>query len=216
MAKSLNPNASENRDPAKNADSTDDEAAASTGATTSSSVEEPVRRNFLTAAAAAIVGFVLSIFPVAVGTVVFLDPLLGKKKRQNKRIRVAMLDSVPADGTPIRVPVLSVKVDAWTRKANQPIGAVYLRRIGDQVIAFNAICPHAGCFVNFAVERKIFQCPCHTSAFELDGKRAPGHSPSPRDMDTLLVDEKRLKDTGEVWIEFVNYYPGKATQVAKS
>ena len=49
--------------------------------------------------------------------------------------------------------------------------------------------------------------PCHNSAFELDGTRKPP-TPSPRDMDPLTVDAQKLKE-GEVWIEFVNYYPGK-------
>ena len=39
-------------------------------------------------------------------------------------------------------------------------------------------------------------------------------SPSPRDMDHLVVDEEKLKQ-GEIWIEFVNYYPGKEKQEAK-
>lgn len=217
MVRSLNPNAAENREP--NSSGSKSPAPTGAGGTNDPSrgtADVPQRRNFLTAAVAGTVGFVLSLFPVAVGAVVFLDPLLGKKKRKSKSIRVATLDSLPADGTPVRVPVMSDLVDAWTRQANQPIGAVYLRRIEDQVIAFNAICPHAGCFVNFAADRNLFQCPCHTSSFDLQGNRESGHSPSPRDMDTLEVDQEKLSETGEVWIEFVNYYPGKAERIAKS
>ena len=92
------------------------------------------------------------------------------------------------------------------KKPNQPIGAVYLRRQGKNVVCFNAICPHAGCFVGYAADRKIFQCPCHTSSFQLDGRRI-SPSPSPRNMDELKVEADKLK-LGEVWIEFVNYYPG--------
>jgi menaquinol-cytochrome c reductase iron-sulfur subunit len=32
-------------------------------------------------------------------------------------------------------------------------------------------------------------------------------SPSPRDMDELDIDAEKLKQ-GEVWVQFVNYYPG--------
>ena len=103
--------------------------------------------------------------------------------------------------------------DAWNREANQPIGAVYLRREGDKVLCFNAICPHAGCFVGYAAERKVFQCPCHTSSFELDGQRIMP-SPSPRNMDELAVDPEKLK-AGEVCVQFVNYYPGKEDREEK-
>jgi thiosulfate dehydrogenase [quinone] large subunit len=32
-------------------------------------------------------------------------------------------------------------------------------------VAFNAICPHAGCTVAFASSNDIIACPCHGSEF---------------------------------------------------
>jgi Rieske Fe-S protein len=171
------------------------------------------RRNIVAAIAATLIGAFVSLVPFAAGLVTFLDPLL---KRQSKTsgeagkpqpLRVASLDSLPADGTPVQVPVVADLTDAWNREPNQPIGAVYLRRSGDKIECFNAICPHAGCFVGYAADRKVFQCPCHTSSFQLDGQRIMP-SPSPRNMDDLAVDPEKLK-AGEVWVHFVNYYPGK-------
>jgi menaquinol-cytochrome c reductase iron-sulfur subunit len=151
---------------------------------------------------------------------VFLDPILRRKKKADTGEdsgrpfrRVAALDALPADGTPVQVPVLADLTDAWNREPNQPVGAVYLRKVGDQVECFNAICPHAGCFVAYSVDRKLFQCPCHTSSFQLDGTRILP-SPSPRDMDDLKVDDSKLKE-GEVWVQFVNYYPGHEEREAK-
>src|SRR5262245_21664267 len=171
------------------------------------------RRNVVAAACATIIGSVIGIVPFAAGLATFLDPLLrnkaktGDKEGERPFRRVASLDALPADGTPVQVPVVADLTDAWNREANQPIGAVYLRRDGDKVVCFNAICPHAGCFVAYAADRKVFQCPCHTSSFQLDGKKIEP-SPSPRNMDELAVQESTLKD-GEVWVQFVNYYPGK-------
>jgi len=179
------------------------------------------RRNVLAALAAVVVGAVVGIAPFAAGLVMFLDPLLKRKTsgeaagsaaRQPRR--VASLAALPADGTPVQVPVIADLTDAWNREPNQPVGAVYLRREGDKVKCFNAICPHAGCFVAYAADRKVFQCPCHTSSFQLDGQRIMP-SPSPRDMDALKVDPQKLKED-EVWVEFVNYYPGKEHREEKS
>ncbi len=128
--------------------------------------------------------------------------------------RVGTLDLLPADGTPVQVPVIAELTDAWNRDSNQPVGAVYLRNVNGKVECLNAICPHAGCFVGYSAEKNTFQCPCHTSAFELDGKRKMP-SPSPRDMDQLEVDTEKLASTGEVWVQFVNYYPGKEHQEPK-
>lgn len=207
MAKSLNPNAAENRD----SDSTPQSAPPISASQSGSNHE---RRNFLTKVAAGAIGVVLGLFPIAVGALTILDPLVGKKKKKGQLIRVASVSQLPDDGTPIRVPIVSDLVDAWNRETNQPIGAVYLRKDKDKVVAFNAICPHAGCFIGYSSQRAVFQCPCHTSAFELDGDRIEP-SPSPRDLDPLSIDEKRLSE-GEIWIDFVNYYPGKATRIAKA
>ena len=179
------------------------------------------RRSILVALAAATIGAVASLFPLGAGALVLLDPIFKRKKtggegQSDKRPfrRVASADALPADGTPVQVPVIADLTDAWNREANQPIGAVYLRKLSDgNVACFNAICPHAGCFVGYAADRQVFQCPCHTSSFELDGKRI-GQSPSPRDMDALEVDAEKLK-SGEVWVQFVNYYPGHEEREAK-
>ncbi len=176
------------------------------------------RRNLLASIAAVVIGSFVGIVPFAAGVATFLDPLWRQKKNggegSNRQFRrVASFDALPTDGTPIQVPVVADLTDAWNREANQPIGAVYLRRKGDQVHCFNAICPHAGCFVGYAAERKVFQCPCHTSSFELDGERIMP-SPSPRNMDELDIDPEKLK-AGEVWVQFVNYYPGKEDREEK-
>jgi menaquinol-cytochrome c reductase iron-sulfur subunit len=174
-------------------------------------VETP-RRNVVAAAIATIIGLILGLVPFAAGMAVFLDPILKRKKNgggaeAHPFRRVASLAALPDDGTPVQVPVIADLTDAWSREANQPVGAVYLRRVGDEVEAFNAICPHAGCFVAYTETRDCFQCPCHTSSFTLAGERIMP-SPSPRDMDSLQVDPEKLKD-GEVWVQFVNFFPGK-------
>lgn len=189
------------------------------------------RRNILSSVAASIVGLLLGLFPFAAGAVVFLDPLLRRKEEEGgdepeappgKWIRVATLDSLPADGTPAQFPVIDDLVDAWNRQPNQPVGAVYLSRVADggktTVEAFNAICPHAGCFVAYSEPADNYKCPCHNSSFALDGSKleTPGAvNPSPRPLDKLEIDQAKLDSDAEVWVKFVNYYPGKHEQVAK-
>ncbi|MFM7842885.1 MAG: ubiquinol-cytochrome c reductase iron-sulfur subunit [Planctomycetota bacterium] len=175
------------------------------------------RRQFLAnSLAATAVGSVVALFPLGAGSLILIDPLRKKTSGGAERpyVRVASLDMLPADGTPVQVPVLADLSDAWNRESNQPIGAVYLMRAGEEVKCFNAICPHAGCFVGYNTAGKNFACPCHTSSFNLDGSIiAP--SPSPRAMDELKVDQEHLQQTGEIKVQFVNYLSGKHEQVAK-
>jgi menaquinol-cytochrome c reductase iron-sulfur subunit len=207
MAKSLNPNAT-----------TPGGIQATRPATTTIEPTMPPRRDLLASIAAVLIGSFVGLVPFAAGLATFFDPLWRQKKSgagvgKHPFRRVASLAALPADGTPIQVPVVADLTDAWNREANQPIGAVYLRRVGGKVECFNAICPHAGCFVGYAAERKVFQCPCHTSSFELDGQRIMP-SPSPRNMDELAVDPEKLT-AGEVCVQFVNYYPGKEDREEK-
>ena len=197
MAKSLNPNAAEAKAPPT---------------APPPLPPEPPRRNTLAAIAAIIIGGFVALAPFTAGLATFLDPLLRRRGKSTggegrPYRRVATLEMLPTDGTPVQVPVMADLTDAWNREPNQPVGAIYLRRTDKGVECFNAICPHAGCFVGYSAERKVFQCPCHTSSFELTGDRILP-SPSPRDMDELAIDEQKLKQ-GEVWVQFVNYYPGK-------
>ena len=150
------------------------------------------------------------IVPAFAGIVVLLDPL-RRKTSAEKVVRVAALGALPENGEPRKFPILATRIDAWNRTPNVPIGAVYLRRIGsDQVQAFNVVCPHAGCFVDFNGNRQQYHCPCHNSSFALDGRIADPKSPSPRGLDQLPVE---IRAGGEIWVTFRNFRAGIAEQV---
>ena len=88
---------------------------------------------------------------------------------------------MPADGIPRKFAVIADRVDAWNKFPQVPIGAVYLRRTGDQTVeALNVVCPHAGGFVDYIAEKNCFICPLHDSKFSLDGKISDPKSPAPR------------------------------------
>lgn len=58
---------------------------------------------------------------------------------------------------------------------------VYLVKKADGMVkALNAACPHVRCKLGWNPATKRFECPCHGSAFTIDGKRLYG--PAPRDM----------------------------------
>ena len=161
------------------------------------------RRSFVAKTAAVIAGSVAGLVPFVSGMIVAFDAL-RRKSETKEFIRVASFDSVPDDGIARYFPVVTDLTDAWNRYPDEPIGAVFLRREKDssEVQAFNAECPHLGCFVGFDIEKDEFLCPCHKSSFYADGRRInPEHCPSPRDLDSLVVDQQKLKQ-GEVFVEF--------------
>jgi menaquinol-cytochrome c reductase iron-sulfur subunit len=166
----------------------------------------PQRRDFLTRALTIIVGGIITLFPFAAGLAVFVDPLRRKGKK-GEFVPVAELDEVPADGVPRQFKVAADQSDAWNFYPNEPLGAVYLRRVADadKPEAVTATCPHLGCFVDFYPAAGTYKCPCHDSSFEADGKRInPETCPAARDLDSLEVE---VRD-GTVWVEFQKFKPG--------
>ena len=167
--------------------------------------ESRSRRSFFKRALATIIGGILAAFPFVSGIIVWFDPL-RKKKKDAGMVRVASLSSLPDDGVPRKFKVISDKQDAWNTYPNVPVGAVYLKRTGAQEVeAFNVVCPHLGCAVDFQSKLQSYYCPCHNSTFAIDGKINDPKSPSPRDMDKLDVE---IRNGGQVWIRFQNFRPG--------
>jgi menaquinol-cytochrome c reductase iron-sulfur subunit len=171
------------------------------------------RRGFFEQAAAVLFGGLALLTPALVGLVAFLNPL-RQKSQSGQLMRLASLDALPEDGTPRKFPVIADRVDAWNRFPAQPIGAVFLRRVGGDVRALQVICPHAGCSIGLqsTPEGNKFLCPCHNASFDLDGKRTDKISPSPRDMDALEV---VIQNQNEVWVKFQTFGLGTARKAAQ-
>ncbi|HOM18630.1 MAG TPA: Rieske 2Fe-2S domain-containing protein [Thermoguttaceae bacterium] len=174
------------------------------------------RRGFLAKLVALGAWIVAYLAPVGAAVRSFFAPARQKGQGAAEFTRVAPLDSLPEDGTPKKFPILAQRRDAWTVYPNEPIGQVFLRRVGkDQVVAFQAKCPHMGCGISYMEEKqsdqvlKKFYCPCHKANFDLEGRRTDAVSESPRDMDTL--DEVKIED-GVVYVRFKNFRTGTAAK----
>jgi Rieske Fe-S protein len=174
------------------------------------------RRGFFVRFVTGTLALLLGAIPAVLGLGFFFHPLVRRKQsdlsasgaseRQDAdgfiRLDIS-LSSLPEDGTPVTYKVLNDKVDAWNRFRNVEVGTVWLRRTGDQsVLALSSICPHLGCAVDYRAANGDFFCPCHTSAFDLEGERT-NHIP-PRGMDRL---ETRFKlETGDaIWLKYQTF-----------
>ncbi|EDM75035.1 menaquinol-cytochrome c reductase, iron-sulfur subunit [Plesiocystis pacifica SIR-1] len=84
---------------------------------------------------------------------------------------------------PVKVDIYADRVDAWNKTRNVKIGSAWVVEREGQLVAFSTVCPHLGCAVDYSPEDSKFKCPCHRSAFGLDG--APEEGPAPRSLDAL-------------------------------
>lgn len=190
-----------------------------------------IRRSVFVQLLTAVLSFLLVAVPSTIGGLFFLDPLLRKRRaaqpgaagtaaaRKDEagfiRLDVAA-NVIPADGTPVAVTVRDDSDDAWNRFVDVPVGSIWLRKNPDgTLLAFNSVCPHLGCSVNYRRGENDFFCPCHTSAFALDGRKT--NEIPPRDMDALQVATRTNgKDDPagtEIWVRFQNFRRATAEKI---
>ena len=59
------------------------------------------------------------------------------------------------------------------------------------LFAISSICTHLGCNVRWEEENNGFECPCHGSSFDKNGKNTSGPAPKPLRWLQLTVDSER-------------------------
>jgi Rieske Fe-S protein len=171
------------------------------------------RRGFMRRVLAFAVGSVVGFVPLSAAVVFFLDPLTRKRRAVGMTgdaiddegfIRVAPESALSADGSPRTFKVIADVQDFWNKFPEAEVGSVYLSRNAEEgVVCFNSRCPHLGCTVKYEAEKQHFVCPCHESAFSLDGKRT--NNVPPRDMDPL---ETKVDEHGMIWVKYQKYRAG--------
>lgn len=182
-----------------------------------SQVSGQPRRGFLMRFMTGLLAVILGLVPTVFGFLFFFDPLVRRKgsasasenpkKDAEGFIKMDVTrDSLPDDGTPMSFKVYDDKIDAWNKFLQIEVGQVWLRKNADgEVVAFNTICPHLGCAVDYRAGRNDFFCPCHTSAFDMDGQRT--NEIPPRGMDPLVT--KLKPETGEtIWLKYQTFRAG--------
>lgn len=176
------------------------------------------RRQVIGQAVAGFLSFILVAIPSTIGGIFFLDPILRGPKSKNRNSESGTLDgfiklsvaatSIPDDGTPRSVTVVTDLDDAWNRFQDVPVGSVWLRKNPDgKIVVFNSVCPHLGCSVNYRRSDNDFFCPCHTSSFSLDGEKT--NDVPPRSMDSLelvtATDGVPNESGQELWVKYQNF-----------
>lgn len=182
-------------------------------------VASPERRGALgklVAGVAALIGLIAATGPIAV----LLHPLLRPKSGASGSddwLTLGPASMFPRGGVPVRVPIHMERRDAWQTLPPSSVGFVYVQRTStDEYRVLSGVCPHMGCAVGLADEGRSFLCPCHRSAFTIDGATTQpkdgASNPSPRGMDPLPW---RLKG-GQVQVQWIRYEPGVPERVERA
>lgn len=68
-----------------------------------------------------------------------------------------------------------------------PAGKFWLSNTNDGLLALSQVCTHLGCLFKWVDTNNRFECPCHGSKFEANGKKIPGQGPAQRDLDRYVI-----------------------------
>ncbi len=160
------------------------------------------RRSFMTRTILAIFGFIGAVMAVALGGF-GIGPAL--KKRTSGWSDAGTLADLAVDLPSERRFFETVKSGWQSEKVQRSIWLV--KRSDGSLHAFSANCPHLGCGYRWIAERKRFECPCHGSIFDLDGKVLAG--PAPRRLDAI---ETKVEN-GRLLVQYEMFQLGTSKKV---
>ncbi|MBC7927347.1 MAG: ubiquinol-cytochrome c reductase iron-sulfur subunit [Bryobacteraceae bacterium] len=113
-----------------------------------------------------------------------------RSRKKQGWIDAADVSQLPMN-SPEEVVFRRVRMDGW-KMANERTTAWVVRTGASEVIALAPQCTHLGCAYHWAAEQKEFHCPCHTSAFSMDGKVLSGPAPRALDRYQVKVENSRV------------------------
>jgi menaquinol-cytochrome c reductase iron-sulfur subunit len=119
-----------------------------------------------------------------------------KGEEDNGLAEVAEMNQLTI-GKPQEVIYIRKRVDGW-RKVSEKASTWVVRTDDHSVVAFDPACTHLGCAYHWDVPAKHFICPCHASAFSIDGKVLAGPAPRPLDRYITKVEGGKILIGSEV------------------
>lgn len=149
--------------------------------------QETTRRSFYSAMIGGLGTVMGAVLAIPAAAYLLMRP---KSPPKSQWVDAADLNSLQV-GKPEEVVFRRSRVDGW-RVLNEKATAWVVRTDDKTVVAYSPSCTHLGCAYHWDDATKNFVCPCHTSAFSIDGKVLTGPAPRPLDRFVTRVDNGKL------------------------
>jgi len=150
-------------------------------------LQQPTRRTFYVALVNLLGAAAAAVIAIPAAVYLLFRP---KSPGAGTMVEVANLADLE-NGVPQEVVYTRTRVDGW--KATKEKTTTWVVKNGPQsAVAFSPQCPHLGCIYHWEDESGAFRCPCHASAFGLDGKVLAGPAPRPLDRYDSRVEGGKL------------------------
>lgn len=162
---------------------------------------ESARRSFLKW----LLGAIVFINGLVVGAP-YLRVIFSRAKiKKSEWTEVAALSSLPI-GRPKDLKFMVPTEDAYLRgTALRSVWAI--RHSQQDITIFSPICPHLGCYYKWDEQTASFECPCHASVYDINGRVLGG--PAPRPLDTLPY----KIENGMVYVQWEQFKVGTPEKI---
>ena len=104
-------------------------------------------------------------------------------------LEAASLDGLD-DGGPTPVTLRIARQDGYRQVVDRRV--VYLSRDASGVRVLDSTCTHLGCRTRYDREARLFLCPCHGGAYDVDGHVVAGPPPAPLRRLNARVEDGRI------------------------
>jgi menaquinol-cytochrome c reductase iron-sulfur subunit len=145
------------------------------------------RRSFYAVAIQGLGALITAALAIPAAMYLLMKP---RTKKAGQWVEAAAMDQLQAH-KPEEVVFRRTRVDGW-RVFTEKTTAWVVKTDDQKVTAFAPQCTHLGCAYHWDDSKKYFLCPCHTSAFSIEGKVLSGPAPRPLDMFEARIDNGKL------------------------
>jgi menaquinol-cytochrome c reductase iron-sulfur subunit len=148
---------------------------------------ESSRRRFYLSFIYGLGGIMGAVMAVPAVAYLLLPPRLRKQQDFVEAGNIAQLPPKQ----PVEMIFRQTRTDGW-KVTTEKRTAWVVNLPGEGVVAFGPQCTHLGCAYHWEAAQGQFFCPCHNSAFSVDGKVLAGPAPRPLDRYETKVDNQKL------------------------
>ena len=164
--------------------------------------QDVTRRNFMVRTIVGIFVFIAAALAVPFGGFSILP---GLKKKDAGWSDAGTINDLKVN-EPQERRFLQLVKNGW-QEEKQERSIWIVKRPDSSITAYSPNCPHLGCGYRWSDADQRFNCPCHGSVFDLNGKVLGG--PSPRSLDTLEVKQ----ENDRVLVKFVVFQLGISSKM---
>ncbi len=164
--------------------------------------QDVTRRNFMIRTIVGIFVFIGAALAAALGGFGIIPAI---KKRTPGWSDAGTVGDLPLD-QPQERRFSEVVKSGWQSEKEERSVWIYKKPDGT-VVAYSPNCPHLGCGYRWIAAHRRFECPCHGSVFDINGKVLAG--PAPRPLDTLPT---RLEN-GRLFVQYEVFQTGISKKV---